>query len=174
MSTRGAIVRPLGDGFSGVYHHWDSYPSGLGKALWGVYFRSFCRVDIMTKTLVDDHPAGWSTICEKDWGLDPGFIEYGSSTKGTPEEHRPQCYCHGERSEETTQVNEGNAADMGCEYVYVITPEAMVILSSYSGESKMIGAFGSGDPNAVWKPIAVVRWDEPEPDWENFEGSDDS
>ena len=34
MSTREVIARQKGDVFEGRYHHWDSYPSGLGKALW--------------------------------------------------------------------------------------------------------------------------------------------
>jgi hypothetical protein len=36
MSTRGCIARLTGSQpwqFRGVYHHWDSYPSGLGRAL---------------------------------------------------------------------------------------------------------------------------------------------
>ena len=34
MSTRGVIARKDGDGFTGRYHHLDSYPSGLGQTLY--------------------------------------------------------------------------------------------------------------------------------------------
>ena len=34
MSTQAAIARRHGDGFLGVYHHWDGYPNALGKTLW--------------------------------------------------------------------------------------------------------------------------------------------
>src|SRR5438105_1543718 len=34
MSTRSIIARATGEGtFKGVYHHWDGYPTGLGKYL---------------------------------------------------------------------------------------------------------------------------------------------
>jgi len=34
MSTRGAVAIKNGNGWTGVYNHWDSYPQGLGKELW--------------------------------------------------------------------------------------------------------------------------------------------
>lgn len=34
MSTRGAVAIKKGNGWIGVYNHWDSYPKGLGKELW--------------------------------------------------------------------------------------------------------------------------------------------
>ena len=61
MSTRGAIARLSGEGFKGVYHHWDSYPSGLGKALWDTY-QKVGVLDAMLDGLIDQHPAGWSSI----------------------------------------------------------------------------------------------------------------
>ena|SRR5438034_893083 len=34
ISTRSIIARAAGEGtFKGVYHHWDGYPTGLGKYL---------------------------------------------------------------------------------------------------------------------------------------------
>jgi hypothetical protein len=32
--------------------------------------------DKMLKTLIDDHPAGWSTINGADWSVKPGYNEY--------------------------------------------------------------------------------------------------
>jgi hypothetical protein len=74
MSTRGAIARAHGDGFKGVYHHWDSYPIGLGATLWHIYHAVFKGdLDQMLKALIDDHPAGWSTINGADWGVEAGW-----------------------------------------------------------------------------------------------------
>ena len=69
MSTRGAIAtisKP--EGFKGVYHHWDSYPTGLGATLYRLYNGHFQKdLPAMLKALINDHPAGWSTINDKDW-----------------------------------------------------------------------------------------------------------
>lgn len=67
MSTRSVIARKTQEGFRGVYHHWDGYPSGLGKTLFEVRNR-FYQGDTkrMLKYLIDDHSGGWSTI-NKDW-----------------------------------------------------------------------------------------------------------
>ena len=76
MSTRAVIARPTTEGFTGVYHHWDGYPSGLGCTLWALYHGHFEEdLQAMCKTLIDDHPAGWSTINGSDWTLNPGFQE---------------------------------------------------------------------------------------------------
>ena len=34
MGTRGCVAIAQGDGWRGVYNHWDSYPMELGKELW--------------------------------------------------------------------------------------------------------------------------------------------
>ena len=74
MGTRGAIVRATPDGFRGRYHHWDSYPEGLGQALWKAYHEDFKRdLPRMLRTLIDEHPAGWSSIVNVDWNLEPGY-----------------------------------------------------------------------------------------------------
>lgn len=115
MSTRSIIARAVGDGFRGRYHHWDGYPTGLGKALWGLH-RGHFEGDLarMLRALIDDHPAGWSTIVDRDFSLTPGYIEYG---------HGPctQCGCeawehyyqdwesHGRRL--TTEAKESMAQD---------------------------------------------------------------
>lgn len=91
MSTRAAIARPNGDGFLGRYHHWDGYPQGLGQTLYELAQSNEKRhamelpptpwngdVEQMLKVLIDDHPAGWSTINGADFSLLPGFIEMGS------------------------------------------------------------------------------------------------
>ena len=78
MSTRGVIARQKGDSFEGRYHHWDSYPTGLGKALWELLHNEF-KGDIegMLHILIDEHPARWSTIVNKDFSFAVGFNEFG-------------------------------------------------------------------------------------------------
>lgn len=79
MSTRSCIARPTESGFTGVYHHWDGYPSGLGLTLWqlaqpmGPFHGNIGK---MLKVLIDEHPAGWSTINGADFSLKPGYDEF--------------------------------------------------------------------------------------------------
>lgn len=165
MSTRGAIVRLTnceGTQFEGRYHHWDSYPESLGKTLWGLYHGHF-KKDLarMLQVLIDEHPAGWSTINNKDFTLEPGYADAGN-------EPAPICYCHGQRHEEEWLVTHKDASGSGCEYVYGFDEgPVLVVLSSYWVDgTKMIGAFGMGDPDALWSEIARIPLQGPEPDWE--------
>lgn len=193
MSTRGAIARmthvlPLH--WAGRYHHWDSYPTGLGKELWRLFHGHFKRdLDTMLRVLIDEHPAGWSTITGADFRLTPGWGEPPNCDATTEVENpgcRPSCYCHGERSEEAWLVTDKNASGSGAEWAYVFTSVlaldsdkkeerlcTMLVLSSYfaSGE-KMIGMFGMGDPKAQWRIAAVVDLQGPEPDWEHIESGE--
>lgn len=162
MSTRGCIARITGPStFAGRYHHWDSYPEGLGKTLYEMYNADFKnKLKDMLKYLIDEHPAGWSTL------NGPG----GHS-----------CYCHGSRNEEAApQLTEQDASDVGVEYVYAFNPETniMLILSSHlkEGGAKMIGMFGSGakGKDVDWRIIGRVDLNGPVPDslWAKF-GQDD-
>lgn len=172
MSTRGAIVRFTNGEtteWSGRYHHWDSYPSGLGKTLWGLYHGHFKKdLTRMLQVLIDEHPAGWSTINNKDFSLAPGYSDAGDGMA-------PNCYCHGGRSEEAWLVTHEDAAGSGCEYVYGFDEgPTLVVLSSYRADGhKMIGMFGTGDPEATWKEIARLPLEGPEPDWERIHCGED-
>jgi len=168
MGTRGVIARQTGEhSFKGRYHHWDSYPTGLGATLYDLARTQFAGdVPRMLKVLLDEHPAGWSTINGADFSQPPGFEEDGFKTKG------PHCYCHGGRHEDGFEHTEETASGSGCEYAYVFTDGGrMLVLSSYCEDgNKMIGFFGSGDENATWKIIGDVDLtsDTP-PDWEKME-----
>ena len=167
MSTRGAIGRLLPDGsWQARYHHFDSYPSGLGRALYLAYRGFFNRsVERMLEYLVDEHPAGWSTIVDADFARTPGYRNYDEI-----DDNAPHCYCHGDRHEEAWEVTQENAAGSGVEYAYLFDGTSrMRILSSYSGAHKMIGMFGQGDPDSTWVEIAAVDLDGPEPNWQELD-----
>jgi hypothetical protein len=135
MSTNGIIARSTGEGtFKGRYHHWDSYPSGLGVALVELY-RGHFKHDLthMLTVLLDQHPAGWSTIVQKDFGLKPGYTNVGSRPDGMsieefqnqPLNRRLQCYCHGARHEEDFLHDE--KSDCGAEWAYVFDEDEKVL-----------------------------------------------
>jgi hypothetical protein len=56
VSTRGVIARQKGDVFEGRYHHWDSYPSGEGKALWELVHGTF------NDNLSPQWPEDWKAV----------------------------------------------------------------------------------------------------------------
>ena len=180
MSTRAAIARltcvsPVK--WAGRYHHWDGYPSGLGATLWELYHGHFMRdLDQMLKVLLDDHPAGWSSLHASDFTQQPGFAEPLAVSSQSADQ--PQCYCHGDRQETEWLVTNENASGSGCEWAYVFTSakttdskrhNTMLVLSSYTPEGKMIGMFGMGDKEAIWPVVAVVDLNGQEPNWEEIE-----
>ena len=198
MATRGAIARltcvlPLR--WAGRYHHWDSYPDGLGRELWKLYHGPFGGdLDRMLQVLLDEHPAGWSSLSGFDPapsspGTSPGLEQGLANALLTGDPLDPSrgsglnCYCHGERQEEAWEVNQDNASGSGVEWAYVFTSsyaveasdparqatrqDAMLVLSSYTPSGrKAIGMFGMGDPRAHWRLAAVVDLKSPEPDWD--------
>lgn len=173
MSTRGCIARMTGKvpvQFRGVYHHWDSYPSGLGRTLFQLYKTHFKGdIETMLATLIDKHPAGWSTLVDRRFDLEPGWSDLERSEQ---DDGRPLCYCHGGRHETGWKVTEHNASGSGVEYVYAFSGSTMFILASFCDDgSKMIGMFGSGDPNAAWRIVAEVNLAGARPNWDLLDES---
>ncbi len=173
MGTRSVIAKPTQTGFSGRYHHWDGYPSGLGATLYDAYQGHFGGdLDAMCHFLLDEHPAGFWTIVGRDLSLPCGY--FGRYTGSDERTLNPVCYCHGIRSDPAHEVTEKDAGTIGCEYAYVLSEQngldVMDILSSYTERGdKMIGLFGSGDPDSVWRRIARIEIGDPEPDWKAIE-----
>lgn len=178
MSTRGAIARPIAEsatgGWEGRYHHFDSYPTGLGKTLWALHFGFFDRdIAAMTKYLIDDHPAGWSTINGRDLSLTPGFIEYGRKHNHR-EQDRALCYCHGDRSEEHDNLIRcdgvactGSTCDpLFIEWAYVLHPEGMSIytMDKVAGEDRY--RHDNGYRHIL---MHTASWGAEEPHWELME-----
>jgi len=167
MSTRAIIARATKSGFKGVYHHWDGYPQELGASLFALYNGHFAKdLARMLRYLIDEHPAGWSTINGADFTQPPGFEENGFHTTG------PNCYCHGGRHEKGSKLTHKTASGCGCEWAYVFSaPGRVATLEVYSAYhrdgNKAIGMFGMGDPKAQWRRCGTIQLAGPgAPDWE--------
>ncbi len=187
MSTPGTIARLSGLAplrFYGRYHHWQSTPSGLGRALWSLYHGHFHRdLGALLRVLLDEHPAGWSSLVGADFDLLPateGGADGGYQPPEAAQGFAPVCYCHGygDRAEPDWEVTQANASWSGCEwaYAFVTAPrpehEVMLVLSSYLGSGqKMVGSFGEGDSSALWAVVALVALHGCEPDWEGLDAA---
>jgi hypothetical protein len=166
MSTNGIIARKVGEGaFAGRYHHWDSYPTKLGETLVELY-RGFFKYDLekMLTVLLDEHPAGWSTINGRDFKYKPGYTDssypdrirklrgaaYDAALKKwkkTPDQRRPLCSCHGRRHEESWLVTSGD--DTSAQWAYAFDMEAKTMEVYYSEDKtwKLAGTVYLADPN---------------------------
>lgn len=146
MATRGCIARKTDTGFAGVYHHWDSYPEGLGKTLYKIFNKVFNQdLEAMLKYLIDDHPAGWSTIVGGDFSQQPGFEEGGFTTKG------PKCYCHGGRGEPGSILTGDSNWE---QYVYIFSQENETpIMEIKERASGKINKIILTDPEPDWQRI---------------------
>jgi hypothetical protein len=177
MSTRSCIARLTGEhAFAGVYHHWDGYPTALGATLWNLYRAAFNRdLERMLTILIDDHPAGWSTINNADFTLPAGYEETkyrkkrnGNDDYSKPIPHGPICYCHGGRHEEASPVTEADDCGMEWAYVFDVDRRGLLVFERLyeSSGSHMVGMFGMGAPgNQRWALAADIDLDGDEPDW---------
>lgn len=141
MSTRAVIARRTGPGtFEGVYHHFDGYPAGLGAVLFD--HAKEHGIKVTTKKAIDQAKHGWSSFPDKKY------------------------------NDGDMKLTHQDASASGCEWAYAFDQEKneMLVLSSFCEDgAKMIGMFGSGDPNASWRIAAVVDLSKPEPDWDEME-----
>lgn len=192
MGTRGVIAEKYGQSWRGRYHHWDSYPTGLGKSLWHVIPGVFGgNVELALDFLLRKHSA-WSTINGADWTKPPGYTEDQKCRKCGGEysfDHEktaghkfeypkasdfgPKCYCHGSRNEkgETYLRPEDDA---GAEWAYVLDKkeETLTVLrhiwkkegTQYVG----IGGLSASEPLS-WEECGTFKLDGPEPDWSRVE-----
>ena len=170
MSTRGIIARKTEEGWEGRYHHFDSYPTGLGAALYGLY-NGHCQKDAeaMLKYLIDDH-TGWSSISGADFSMKAGFRRYEKDTD-LDAPRGPECYCHGERSEEGWMFRSGDEGFGGAEFCYIIDGNMMTVLERRYGDGSSAVQFFGVDASDVakgvhWTSLEVVNLDGFEPRWE--------
>jgi hypothetical protein len=181
MSTRSIIARSMGEGtFQGVYHHWDGYPTGLGNSLTEILVGPFAGdLPRMLHTLIDEHPAGWSTIVHKDFTLTPGYTwekvkppscegksdaEYHAAMeayRAKPDVRRPQCYCHGKRREQAQAFTEHDDTD--AEWAYVFEEEERVLHVCHRAKHPDSG-------ESYWNDVGRVELDNAgETNWTHIE-----
>jgi hypothetical protein len=171
VSTRAAIARKTNNGWVGVYHHSDGYPTGLGAFLWERLKSSYAGdIERFLRETVDAHPAGWSHIMDGHI-LTP--VPSGHALRADPVGYGPACYCHTYAEAqypeniirgcecENPRVKEPSCDPLFIEWVYVFDPDArtMTVLAS---------VWASEDRKAHTH-VATVSVDGPEPDWEAFE-----
>ena len=153
MSTRSLIARPTDGGLTGVYHHYDGYPSGLGQSLWHAIHEG-ADVETFRKQLIDDHPGGWAT-----WP------------------HR--CFCHSDRPDHEPMISTCRCLvgdSSGCsplflEWVYAIGDEALDVLASVQVHRgvEVVGAGREYDPGYNHLLVARIPYDLPdEPKWDEI------
>lgn len=174
----------------------DDHPGGW-STVWGDFsmepgYRETLNGTCVCGKTFNEHYCQYDMVAARHSKAYPCGGEFGSHLGHAFDESaeskrlagRPQCYCHGDRSEGEYLITNENASGSGCEFVYVLkqTPDGavMLILSSYTDigsptgkkDQKMIGFFGIGDENAEWRPIAVVGLDQTEkPDFEKIEAA---
>lgn len=121
VSTKGFIAVPAGVTWRGRYHHWDSYPSGLGRELFRVYSEAFGGdAQRMRSVLTEDHTE-WA-FAMGDWSQPPHFYDL-------PDEiGAPRCYCHGGDGVDVWYGPDDT--DMYAEFSYIIRDEGLDVLAS--------------------------------------------
>lgn len=71
MGTRGLIAQGTPNDWYGVFNAIDSHKNWLGLGLLSMYRGHFKRdLDLMLKTIINDHPEGWFRACG-DWHKTP-------------------------------------------------------------------------------------------------------
>jgi hypothetical protein len=112
----------------GRYHHFDSYPTGLGVALQYCLRHFNGDIEKMLEYLIDQHPAGWSTIVGADFTLPAGFRTF-MDWQDLARPHQPLCYCHGERNEPEFTITNEDDTDTEFAYVYDLAASKLRILT---------------------------------------------
>lgn len=167
MSTRSVIARPTEGSehsWEGRYHHSDGYPSGLGKTLWDALHGSFAGdIHGLLKLLIDDHPAGWSVINDRDLTKPAGFVNWGDYPKkangetdyAAIEKLGPACYCHGARNEEAWELESSEKDPSDREWAYVINPlsESLAVYEADTRRWHFVGTFSLSGPEPDWKQL---------------------
>lgn len=161
MSTRSliGIYSDKGDGtWRATYHHWDGYPSGLGKTLWDIYHNFYPgALPAMMEFIVDAHPEGWSTLVGSDFTKRPTWLDVPDRMNMAKDElPPPRAYKY--RGEGPNPADQDS--DFGQEWAYVFD------LSEYT--MTILAWVGKGE-NLNYVHKATVPMDGTEPDWESYE-----
>ena len=147
MSTRSRIgIQLSDDSILSVYHHWDGYPSWLGRILETHY-----NTKEKVSELID---GGDMSVCwtNERWG---DVNEYGGQMKKEVEEYGPQYYS--ERGEDCPPRLDPTLAsyankERGEEYHYVYRKVA----GEYTWVCIDMNAFNDEDPQTVSIPSGAL------------------
>lgn len=146
MSTRSVIARQTDEGWQGIYHHSDGYPSFMGPRLIEMHNGHFGGdVEAMLHFLIDEHPGGWSFL-GGDFSQAPGFNEDPPRIRSAGYERhqvRNRCFCHGDRDE---SLGLRTAADENwdIEWTYILCLDSLLV---FEGCEEMA-------------PVGEVFWDQ--------------
>lgn len=153
MSTRGILAYapdPATRDWTGVYHHSDSYPTGLGRKLHALCRDAFAGdADALGIYATREH-CSWSSI------VAPGV---------TPEYRASACHCHGPgadlaAADDRERYHPSDLADedvrIAIEWVYIIEPTRLIVLAP---------------TERAFAPVGHIAWtDEPtDDDWTRIE-----
>jgi hypothetical protein len=190
MATRGVIAVKTGKNkWVGVYHHWDSYPTNLGKTIWQMIKNKFHDdIEAFIRYAIFEHPAGWSHLFDS-------FVLVNENPLKHKKEFGSQCYCHGyfaKRDGITPDeshlikypecISDPQEQYTNClfyEWVYILDPKkrTMEIWCNYDTgqEFTVKGVDNYGKPyeyqstQYAWKSIITISFDDKEPDWDEIE-----
>lgn len=139
MSTRGCVAIAKGDGFRGVYNHFDSYPTGLGKELWahlqGRDLEQFAKELLQYGDWREYLNGGTCEYCGKEAGQPcdiSGVIFALAGHQPIPEIQMnlsrtgyadPEAKHHKHVSAEDAQMTDQDADPLFIEWVYVLAPK---------------------------------------------------
>jgi len=89
MSTRGCVAIKQGEGWRGVYNHWDSYPTGLGKEVWDHLHYSVIQGVVNLQQFAEE------LLEYGDWReyLNNGVCEYCGKRLGQPVNINVRIFC---------------------------------------------------------------------------------
>lgn len=188
MGTRGVIAVFTNETekyWRGVFHHYDSNPRGLGRALYRAYNGYFKQDIYKMLDYLLFHRAGWASIVNKDFSKSPGYQDHSEAPNildgekeyiaWHKERNQPQCFCHGARNDEPMPFITKKGYDWGAEWAYVLShrnPVMYIFCQRSLVESlEERGVYPAPtDMDTLWRYVGVVRLDKPEPDWWQFEG----
>lgn len=164
MSTRAiiAVYTNVEKGeWRGTYHHWDGYPTGLGKALWDIYHKHYDGLlSAMVEFIIDAHPEGWSTLAHSDFSLKPTWLDidvrYKMWKEGVPTPPESYKYRGGDEPMMLDQTS-----DVGQEWAYVfnLRTNTMTIFTCSAFDEKPM----------FYTHKATVPLTGTDPDWNRFE-----
>jgi len=153
MSTRAAIAFKTEEGWSGVYSHWDGYPTSLGARIWDTIMKEFIlnkgeigiandgsrSLQSFVDVYIKGHRGGWSSFPETCYCHDPEFVMRD-----------------GDKTQEEF-MDQDHSDPLFIEWVYIIDPDMKTLTVLTHGRSK-----GLEHNKVVDKKTGEVRkWDSP-------------